>query len=445
MKYRKTSPFTIDGGPFAFLAWGNEHRSCYVLSGSQELVVELELPCLRQTAWSQDFRFSSARPTEIAPAHLVPPPCAASKADVSVLLAVIRCGPVFEPESIPDEVLYPIPADDAEIQQRLDVFRAARKTEESDRLNQIAKVHAKNKRDLELARRITHEEFHGNSDHPTRDAAHALYHKVGALNITLEIEKATNAAHIRDPYLVERWAREKGYDLKVMERERGAFLKLAREYLVQKHGVRGESSPPAANLSLDSERGAALAARVRRVIRCNDGRSFYLAGFRLRDHLTPAEARDFEALRVNNAPEATVVISGAQQETTQLPDAQRSGEGRDGEVGASAKGTVSHGRLECRSGFKDVWLGGKHYDLSHRVLARLCIHYLYEEKAFDEKSAKNFLEEIDPYVRARGRYKKSETTTIHGYFNDSKRGLPKLYKELIRSVGKTGCFFLKTD
>jgi hypothetical protein len=92
-----------------------------------------------------------------------------------------------------------------------------------------------------------------------------------------------------------------------------------------------------------------------------------------------------------------------------------------------------------------VWLGDEHYDLRDRKKARLCIEYLVEKKAFDVASARHLVDEIDPYVRDKGDYLPSAEIKIDHYFNDQTGRLPRLRKDLIRSAGRNGKFYLKTE
>jgi len=117
--------------------------------------------------------------------------------------------------------------------------------------------------------------------------------------------------------------------------------------------------------------------------------------------------------------------------------------GSDNKAVAAAETILSIGRLLYRPGFEDVWLGDTHYDLRTRTKARLCIQYLVEQKAFDAKSARHLVDEIDPFVRERGDYLPSADIKIDHYFNDKRGRLPKLRKELIAAAGGNGRYFLK--
>ena len=105
------------------------------------------------------------------------------------------------------------------------------------------------------------------------------------------------------------------------------------------------------------------------------------------------------------------------------------------------------GQFQYRPGFEDVWFGGEHYDLRKRRKARLCLEYLVARKAFDVASARHFENEIDPYVRKKGRLGargKFSDIQIKQYFNDREGRLPKLRKALIRSVAGNGKYYLST-
>jgi len=109
------------------------------------------------------------------------------------------------------------------------------------------------------------------------------------------------------------------------------------------------------------------------------------------------------------------------------------------------------GRLRCSADFTDVWLkdGGReeHYDLRTRPKASLCIQYLFEQGAFHATSAKHLVNEINPFVRERGGYEplKYEEIKIQHYFNDPKKDLPELCRELIGRVHRKGRYFLKVE
>ena len=113
--------------------------------------------------------------------------------------------------------------------------------------------------------------------------------------------------------------------------------------------------------------------------------------------------------------------------------------------GTRVEEIVVRGKLEYRPGFEDVWVGGIHYDLRERRMAQLCLRYLVEMKAFDASSARHFVDEIDPYVRAKGDFLPLPGMKIGQYFNDRKGMLPRLRRELIASAGRNGRYFLRVD
>ena len=105
------------------------------------------------------------------------------------------------------------------------------------------------------------------------------------------------------------------------------------------------------------------------------------------------------------------------------------------------------GQFQYRPGFEDVWFGGEHYDLRKRRKARLCLEYLVARKAFYVASARHFENEIDPFVRKKGRLGargKFSDIQIKQYFNDREGRLPKFRKALIRSVAGNGKYYLST-
>jgi len=110
-----------------------------------------------------------------------------------------------------------------------------------------------------------------------------------------------------------------------------------------------------------------------------------------------------------------------------------------------ADGIVSCGRLRYRPGFDDVWVGDTHYDLRGRVKARLCIQYLVEQSAFDAKSGRHLVNEIDPFVRERGNFLPAADIKVDHYFTDRKGKLSGLRKELIARSGRDGRYFLKVE
>ena len=83
-------------------------------------------------------------------------------------------------------------------------------------------------------------------------------------------------------------------------------------------------------------------------------------------------------------------------------DASAAGLAAGGGSGLGEEGIVVRGRLRYRPGFEDVWVGGVHYNLRGREKARLCLQFLVEQEAFDAKSARHLVDEIDVFVRGRG-------------------------------------------
>ena len=90
--------------------------------------------------------------------------------------------------------------------------------------------------------------------------------------------------------------------------------------------------------------------------------------------------------------------------------------------GRTAEFLKEIGRFQYRPGFEDVWLGGEHYDLRKRRKARLCLEYLVANMAFDVASARHFENEIDPYVRKKGRLGARENSATSRSNNISTTG-----------------------
>ena len=114
-------------------------------------------------------------------------------------------------------------------------------------------------------------------------------------------------------------------------------------------------------------------------------------------------------------------------------------------VAAAGAGLGSRGRLQYRPGFDEVWLDGNRYDLRKRTKARLCLQFLVEQEAFDAASARHLVDEIDPYVRTHGNFPRAAEIQIKHYFNDRTGMLSKLRRELVRSAGRDGRYFLKVN
>jgi len=103
------------------------------------------------------------------------------------------------------------------------------------------------------------------------------------------------------------------------------------------------------------------------------------------------------------------------------------------------------GMLKYLTGFKQVWIGSKVYDLQERTKARLCIQFMVESKAFGASSAVHLLDQIDPYVRRQGNFPKAADIKIDHYFKDSKGRLSELRRRLIHSVRRSGRYYLKVE
>lgn len=103
------------------------------------------------------------------------------------------------------------------------------------------------------------------------------------------------------------------------------------------------------------------------------------------------------------------------------------------------------GRLEYRKDFSQVALGGTFYNLSNRLKAKLCIQYLIEKEAYGRSSARHLRNEIDPFVIEKGGFNPSADIRLCHYFNDKTGQLQQLRKDLIKSAGRNGCYYLKVD
>jgi hypothetical protein len=114
-------------------------------------------------------------------------------------------------------------------------------------------------------------------------------------------------------------------------------------------------------------------------------------------------------------------------------------------AGARGERVLVEGRLRYLAGLEDVWLGSIHFDLRSRDKARLCLEYLVRKKAFDSGSARNLVDEIDPYVREKGNFPRAAEIKIDDYFRDRAGKLQVLRRELIASAGRSGCYFLRVD
>jgi 7-cyano-7-deazaguanine synthase in queuosine biosynthesis len=114
-------------------------------------------------------------------------------------------------------------------------------------------------------------------------------------------------------------------------------------------------------------------------------------------------------------------------------------------MAAGAEQLLAHGKLRYRMGFEDIWFEDTYYDLRGRIKAQLCIQFLVEQKAFDAKSARHLVDEIDPFVRERGDFLRAANIKIDHYFNDREGKLPGLRKALIATAGRNGRYFLKVE
>ena len=120
----------------------------------------------------------------------------------------------------------------------------------------------------------------------------------------------------------------------------------------------------------------------------------------------------------------------------------------NGETHGDGERIRSVGRLRYLGRFEDVWVGGVHYDLRHRNTARFCIQYLVEAQAFDPTTARHLENEIDPFVRKHANLPALPASAdgnlrIQRYFNDPVKKYHGLRKELVKSAGRNGCFYLR--
>ena len=113
-------------------------------------------------------------------------------------------------------------------------------------------------------------------------------------------------------------------------------------------------------------------------------------------------------------------------------------------AGGARESIIKIGRLEYREGFKDVWYADEHYNLRGHRKAQLCLEFLARNHAVDEVSARHFLDEIDPYVRANGEFIQLKNVRIKDYFNDPTGHLQALRQALVQVVEGTGKYYLRT-
>jgi hypothetical protein len=113
-----------------------------------------------------------------------------------------------------------------------------------------------------------------------------------------------------------------------------------------------------------------------------------------------------------------------------------------GDPPAAKRELQTIGKLQYRTGFEDVWLGGVHYDLRGRAKARFCLQYLVKQRAFDAASARHLETEIDPFVRKQCQLPPSSEIRIQHYFNDRSGKLTRLRSDWVKAAGRIGRFYL---
>jgi hypothetical protein len=106
------------------------------------------------------------------------------------------------------------------------------------------------------------------------------------------------------------------------------------------------------------------------------------------------------------------------------------------------------GRLRWDNDFNDVYVGSEHYDLRTRDAARHCIRYLVMMKAFDKATARHLENEINKHVREQVKRDvlkpgSDGNLRIQHYFSGSGKDYHGLRKELVKSAGRNGCFYLQ--
>ena len=106
------------------------------------------------------------------------------------------------------------------------------------------------------------------------------------------------------------------------------------------------------------------------------------------------------------------------------------------------------GRLRWDNDFNDVYVGGVHYELTTREAARHCIRYLVMTKAFNKATARHLENEINPHVREQVKRDVLKpgadgNLRIQHYFSGSGKDYHGLRKELVKSAGRNGCFYLQ--
>ena len=279
----------IDGLPFAFIGWKDDHRSFYALDGAKELVIEPELPCVRLARWRESFCFPSRSPIEIVSARLIPPPCRATNKSRDEITRTEESRWYGCWEDIYGEALCPLPEDEEELQKRLETLLVVKRAEMTSKLTRLSKS-SLDRRDRLRRRQLIRREY--------CNCGPFVHVKGGMLFITLAMVKATNVVGIRNQVLHERWARKNGVDLEQMDQEKHRFLQFARQHLESqeldaKTGMlRGKDK-----LSLGQGGELALLASVRKVMRLFDGQRFYLQGLHIRPLQTAEEMSGFRILR----------------------------------------------------------------------------------------------------------------------------------------------------
>lgn len=140
--------------------------------------------------------------------------------------------------------------------------------------------------------------------------------------------------------------------------------------------------------------------------------------------------------RIMNDPAAVTVLPVVETKPTEK--AKPPGVPPAGEIG----------RLRWENDFGDIWLGDVHYDLRSRNTARFCIQYLVMMEAFDRASARHLEREIEVFVREKSQLPAlpagaDSNLRIQRYFNDPVKKYHGLRKELVKSAGRNGCFYLQ--
>jgi len=142
-------------------------------------------------------------------------------------------------------------------------------------------------------------------------------------------------------------------------------------------------------------------------------------------------------IMLDSASVTVVPAVGAKAEVTPV---------KNGKTSPPVSGEV--GRLRYENNCEDIWIGGTHYDLRTRNTARLCIQHLLMMEAFDKNSARHLEKEIDPFVRGMAKLDALPASSdgnlrIQRYFNDPDKKYHNLRKELVKSAGRNGCFYLQ--